>query len=93
MFTIFGLVLVIGIVRIVLCRQAKKKPKRAKLSFDRRVYVNLEEKVKERFKQLKAKISDVQKNGYKPKSKEEEKAGEDKFVINEVVDVAEKNNS
>ena len=65
------------------------------MSFDRRVYVNLEEKVKERYKQLKAKISDVQKNGYKPKNKEEEKAGKDMFVINEVVDIAEKeyNNS
>ena len=53
------------------------------MSFEPRVYINLEEKTKVRNKDIIALINDVQKNGYKPKAKK----GDDLFVINEVIEV------
>ena len=53
------------------------------MSFEPRIYINLEEKTKVRNKDIIALINDVQKNGYKPKTKK----GDDLFVINEVIEV------
>ena len=53
------------------------------MAFEPRVYINLEEKTKVRNKDIIEKINDVQKNGYKPKTKKKD----DLFVINEVVEV------
>lgn len=53
------------------------------MAFEPRVYINLEEKTKVRNKDIIEKINDVQKNGYKPKTKKKD----DLFVINEVIEV------
>ena len=53
------------------------------MSFEPRIYINLEEKTKIRNKEIITLINDVQKNGYKPKAKK----GDDLFVINEVIEV------
>ena len=54
------------------------------MSFEPNVYINLEEKTKVRNKDIVERINDVQKNGYKPKTK---KGKDDMFVINEVIEV------
>ena len=83
-FTIFGLIFISGIVIIILCRLQKREPQRVRLSFEPAIYINLEEKTKVRNKDIVERINDIQKNGYKPKTK---KGKDDMFVINEVIEV------